>query len=668
MSASHGTARYPGSTTFPGIDQYPGQGDHPVLVARLSFSDAAAYPTVWTDISSMVRAFQTDRGRESEQQQFDAGTATVVASNSGRFFDPTANKQVRPMNQLWIQQQFSGETNDVFKGWVESYDQEWPAVGRDATCTITAADEFKNLALDALPVMNPPSDTYEALVMSDEPDGYWRMNDPVDTFQVAATTGDTLGIAGAITPYGDTAILGDNGGSTGVGSYECPIGSRIEGNSADEGSAGDVSGIAEMTIEMWVRASAKPISTDYLCLGPTDGTEEMYRLAFLSTGQFDMFFRDAFGETNEVSAAPAGGFFADAWYHVVMTIEGGYARLYVNATQIASFNWQAPFGTIDTTSHSFRINELSNSARWRYDEVALYRRGLSSDRIAAHYQAGIARGFAANQMPGDRINHILDSIGSHAPRFIQQGSRQLLSGGTMRGVFMKGQDPLTEMRNAEQAELPEGSLFISAGGTVTFLDNNHQGESPWDTVQVIYGDGAGTIPGQRPYVDVDFDYSEAFLTNEWNLTREGGLLQTASDQGSIDRYGKRSQSITDMKLVVDTTVAEIAAELVGKYKTPQLRVLSLEVVTADPDLTLETFRLELEDRIRLIRTVSGGYIDRQLFVEKISVTGTPDGLWRVRLGVTDAGFMFLPARDAHADFDTLTAAYADFDALQNTEH
>jgi hypothetical protein len=112
----------------------------------------------------------------------------------------------------------------------------------------------------------------------------------------------------------------------------------------------------------------------------------------------------------------------------------------------------------------------------------------------------------------------------------------------------------------------------------------------------------------------------------------------------------------------------IAGALLGRYKDPQLRVLALDLVCADPDLILETFRLELGDRIRLIRTVEGGYIDRQLFVQKIDVAGAPQGVWTVRLGVTDAAFVFQPVTDQFDDFDELQAAFDDFDSLSLTEH
>jgi hypothetical protein len=74
--------------------------------------------------------------------------------------------------------QFSGETHDLFKGYAESYDNQWPDGGwSDAVCVVSIADELMVLALDSLPATNPPRNTYGEVVQADSPDGYWPMND-----------------------------------------------------------------------------------------------------------------------------------------------------------------------------------------------------------------------------------------------------------------------------------------------------------------------------------------------------------------------------------------------------------------------------------------------------------------------------------------------------------
>jgi hypothetical protein len=177
-------------------------------------------------------------------------------------------------------------------------------------------------------------------------------------------------------------------------------------------------------------------------------------------------------------------------------------------------------------------------------------------------------------------------------------------------------------------------FFTAKDGTLTFLDSAHRSVSPWNTVQATFGD-EGTA-GQLPYLDVDVDYSEAFLVNEWNVTRDGGLLQTASDATSIARYFKRSQSLSGAPMVSDADAATVAAAMLAKYKDPMQRVTSISLNTLDLEVVNNVFRRELGDRVRVIRTLpGGGWFDQTLFIQKISVSGQNDGgPWQIALGVS----------------------------------
>lgn len=138
--------------------------------------DASVSAPAWIDATSRARGFSSSRGRESELTQIEAGTCTVRVDNRTREFDPVANSSIRPLNRWWIREQFSGETQDIFKGWAERIDQEWEAT--DAVAVITCSDEFKLLGLDSLPTTSPPRGSYSEVVESDLPTGYWPLNDP----------------------------------------------------------------------------------------------------------------------------------------------------------------------------------------------------------------------------------------------------------------------------------------------------------------------------------------------------------------------------------------------------------------------------------------------------------------------------------------------------------
>jgi hypothetical protein len=188
-----GTAAFPSTTLYPGSSTYPGQGLLPIVRCRIAFDDVSVSRPTWHEVThSDLRSFSVSRGRSSELSAFDAGTASATIDNRDRVYDPTNTASpyypnVTPMNRVWLYEEFAGEVQDLFVGYVESYDQEWPGGGwSDAIVTITASDEFKVLALAALPGTNPPRSNYGELVTSDNPDGYWSMNDDPATLIQAA--------------------------------------------------------------------------------------------------------------------------------------------------------------------------------------------------------------------------------------------------------------------------------------------------------------------------------------------------------------------------------------------------------------------------------------------------------------------------------------------------
>lgn len=176
--ASTGPALFPSATTFPSTTQWPGQGPVRTLDVYISLSGISTSPPVWTWISpTKIRQFSISR------TEGETGTATLVLDNRNRDFDPTYASSpyypnLRPLNRVWLREQFSGETNDMFVGYAESYSQTWPANGTDAITTLTASDELKVLALTQLPLTSPPRATYQDVVAFDNPSEYWTMDQP----------------------------------------------------------------------------------------------------------------------------------------------------------------------------------------------------------------------------------------------------------------------------------------------------------------------------------------------------------------------------------------------------------------------------------------------------------------------------------------------------------
>jgi len=176
--ASTGTALWPGASTFPNTNVFPGQDFLPIVRFLLSTDDLSVNNPTYTDYYTRLRSYEVSRGRGSELDDFDAGSATVVVDDRDRTFDPNVNALIRPLNRGWLYVEWSGEVHDLFKGYATSYIESWDQSGIvDAVTTITFADEFLVLAANALSVTSPPRDTYGDLVLSDNPVGYWNFNE-----------------------------------------------------------------------------------------------------------------------------------------------------------------------------------------------------------------------------------------------------------------------------------------------------------------------------------------------------------------------------------------------------------------------------------------------------------------------------------------------------------
>jgi hypothetical protein len=163
------------------LDEQLGSGSQPRARLLVSFDDADTDPPTWTDYTSRVRALSSSRGRENELGQFDAGTGQAAFDDRDRELDPLANTSVRPMNRLWILERFDGSAFSIFKGYIEAWQHTYDQTGIvDAVSTASASDEYKVLSWSAMPGFSPERSSYDEVIASDTPDGYWPLSDPVE--------------------------------------------------------------------------------------------------------------------------------------------------------------------------------------------------------------------------------------------------------------------------------------------------------------------------------------------------------------------------------------------------------------------------------------------------------------------------------------------------------
>lgn len=155
-----------------------GQGSYSAVRALLSFDDVSVATPTWVDKTAKLRSYDVEHGRTTELDDFEPGKATAVFDDNDRSLDPTVTASVRPRNRLWLYEEFSGEVHDLFKGFAESWQHSYDPSGKfDAVATVVASDALKRLSTGALPTTSPVRGSYEDLVASDNPSGYWRLNE-----------------------------------------------------------------------------------------------------------------------------------------------------------------------------------------------------------------------------------------------------------------------------------------------------------------------------------------------------------------------------------------------------------------------------------------------------------------------------------------------------------
>ena len=117
----------------------------------------------FTDVSAYLRSFTTSRGRISNLDKFQTGTAIVELDNrdnrfspnqSTHYFDSSAGRtKIQPLKRLRIRATHSSTTYDLFHGFVESFPVNYAGQGYDSTVKVKVVDAFKlffNAKLDGI--------------------------------------------------------------------------------------------------------------------------------------------------------------------------------------------------------------------------------------------------------------------------------------------------------------------------------------------------------------------------------------------------------------------------------------------------------------------------------------------------------------------------------------
>lgn len=227
-------------------------------------------------------------------------------------------------------------------------------------------------------------------------------------------------------------------------------------------------------------------------------------------------------------------------------------------------------------------------------------------------------------LTSDRITTLLDagSPGTVFPQVWPTSDRDIATGaGTVEAEDVKHQSFLSHIQMATNAE--QGLFFIAGNGDATFQNRTHR-DSP--SSEATFSNKVPPDADDLPYKRLVVTFDDSTLWNQVEVTRSGGIRQTAADFDSMDDYMRRVYSPPSLVLVDDAAALDAAKLLLVRYKEPQTRPQLLEVnpqavngAATVEDAYAEVLEREISDPITVKRTtlLDGNEMVWECYIERI---------------------------------------------------
>jgi hypothetical protein len=257
--------------------------------------------------------------------------------------------------------------------------------------------------LPALCGILPARADYQSTVLSQSPQGYWRLNETTLPPPLVAVNSGSVGAAG------NGSLIGVNRGIPGAIAGDANTAYQMPG------TAGSADGFrvrvpfqsqwnqtGPYSVEFWAKPGqnttlASPAASVEFIASPVQRNGWLIYQGdnTLATGNGWVFRQyNSTGLANQSGASANMPINVSHWYHIVATFDGTSLRLYVDGTNAATtaLAGTARANTNPAISLSFgaRSDGASGFFTWngQMDEAAMYNTALSPARVLAHYQAG----------------------------------------------------------------------------------------------------------------------------------------------------------------------------------------------------------------------------------------------------------------------------------------
>lgn len=204
-------------------------------------------------------------------------------------------------------------------------------------------------------------------------------------------------------------------------------------------------------------------------------------------------------------------------------------------------------------------------------------------------------GAATNDLPGERINLILDAVGWPSTlRNIDDGDTELEND---PGGFRSA---LSAIQTIEASDL--GAFFIDHAGNATYYSRATLSQKAAAANPYEFSDDETEIGYQN--IDVTFDENE--LANSVTFTRISGSPQTAQDAASIDEYFLRSYNKSGLMMKSNPLALARAQSVLSYRKQPRIRIDSFTLdMSSDTNRVEPGLALEIGDPVIVTRRMAG---------------------------------------------------------------
>lgn len=561
------------------------------LAPKLEFSPDPLSDTTptWVDVTTYLQAVAWGNGSSSDLDQAQAGTASFRLKNRHRDFEPEYQGgrfagNILPMRRFRWTVTADGATYAQGVWYATNWQLDYPDPSSAySTVTVDCVDGVALLALATLPSLDPPSsETYADVVAYDNPYAHYPL-DEISGRKLGATVGPEGQYKKSV-GHGYPAVVVGESGQASLFSLDGYARALLD----DVGVWNDS---GQVSCEIVVQKSGTPNVRRRLVQGPWDTPSLLH--SFALTIESDDGVAASVTNVGQVAVSAASSPISNGTHHLAMTYDGSALRLYVDGLLAAQKDGIGNIINPDA-GEALYIGASPHDANTDFTPIvlghaAVYDYAVSADRVAAHADAALNRGYpqasAGTRIAAIATHPLWSTAGIPAGQIVVTPRMQV------------GQTRIDEIVEAARAETPLGRFYFDDVGNPAYL--------PFDAIVTplaVFGDAAGEIP----YDSLDLDYDDQ-LYNQATVTRDGGLAQTRTDVASIAAYGGvRAHDETGLIISRDTDAQLIAQTIIDEYAQPLKRVAVIGLNGSDQRARTQILSRQVGDAIRVRRRGEGG--------------------------------------------------------------